>query len=413
MRATVQNAPLKHHHLIHCSIDSGIKSYQPPAPVVEARLHGGSSGRHHGAAADLPTTVDGFRKRYSSSEYDDDAPERRLLGRCGLPVLCCTLSLLLVAILACTSAATTVAWARHRLNNHLGQTLNASRQQQQQPGFDLGAGASAAAAAGSAQQAQQRPAFEVVRESPAAAAQSSKAAVFYKSAKERLKPLFDVIESIRPLAPWKRAVHAANRTKGIASYMGLCAIVKDQREDLLEWIEWHRWAAGWWCSWRAACTPGSSELGQPPPPHHHHHHHLTALPVPQMPGRAAVLHLRRQQQPAADGRAVALHRRRRRGVQLLQGLAAPGQPHEPSRLCAQQAVLGVRRLRRQVPPGTQLWHAWRYASASASLASDCTTAIHSCCPMHEAVVCCGLGADQFPFLHLLQEQGEACVAGIH
>jgi hypothetical protein len=39
---------------------------------------------------------------------------------------------------------------------------------------------------------------------------------------------------------------------GVASYMGLCAIVKDQREDILEWIEWHRWGGlGTLGSWAA------------------------------------------------------------------------------------------------------------------------------------------------------------------
>ena len=237
MRAGVQNTPfLKHHHSIHCSIDSGIKSYQPPADVVEARLHD-SSGTHHGAAADLPTTVDGFRKRYSSSEYDDDAPERRLLGRCGLPVLCCTLSLLLVAILACTSAATTVAWAQHILKVQQGEL-------EPMTGLD-------AAAALQQELSKRKPEFSAVEAGAEYSSSSSDDAGLpngstsgYADRHAHLRPLFDVIESIRPLAPWKRAVHAASRTKGIASYMGLCAIVKDQREDLLEWIEWHRWAGG-------------------------------------------------------------------------------------------------------------------------------------------------------------------------
>jgi hypothetical protein len=56
----------------------------------------------------------------------------------------------------------------------------------------------------------------------------------------RLQPLFDLIERVRPLGPTRQAVHAATGARGLPSSLAICAIVKDQQEDLLEWIEWHR-----------------------------------------------------------------------------------------------------------------------------------------------------------------------------
>jgi hypothetical protein len=46
------------------------------------------------------------------------------------------------------------------------------------------------------------------------------------------------------MAPWRAKVQANSRPGGQPSYMAVCAIVKDQSEDLLEWIEWHRCGAG-------------------------------------------------------------------------------------------------------------------------------------------------------------------------
>ncbi len=216
--------------------------------------------------------------RHLSTSHDDEADISNHINlRKSIALLCCTL----LAVLACTSCITLVTWQQYNLHQDLEAHLAA-----QEHHHSIAASKPIAAASWPAKNGD-----PVLVAPPSASAEDAAHGVHANSsdsskpriddsssnstsnthpiggdvssqgsvdssagaikipsnitnANDRLSPLFDLIETIRPLAPWRDTTHKSSRPRGPASYIGLCAIVKDQSDDLLEWIEWHRWAPG-------------------------------------------------------------------------------------------------------------------------------------------------------------------------